>query len=80
MKALKWIAGLLGAFIVLVLGIGAILWSRLQPEPPYVQVWYGGRVLTMDEDGTVASAVAMQRDRIVAVGDTEDVAPWLERR
>jgi predicted amidohydrolase YtcJ len=69
----------LATFVVVILGIIAIVWTQLHPRPPEVQVWYGGRVLTLDGDGTIASAVAMERDRIVAVGDEADVQLWLDR-
>jgi predicted amidohydrolase YtcJ len=75
----KWIAGLLAALVVVMLGVGAMYLSKLRPHPPDVQVWRGGLILTMDSEGTVASAIAIQDDRIVAVGDDDDVGPWLER-
>jgi predicted amidohydrolase YtcJ len=75
---LKWIAGLLAALVVVVLGVGAVYFSRLLPQPPEVQVWRGGHILTMDPERPVASAIAVQDDRIVAVGDDDDVGPWLE--
>jgi predicted amidohydrolase YtcJ len=79
LKVLKWIVGLLAAFVVVVLGIIAIVWFRLQPSPPELQVWSGGHIITMDPERPVATAIALERDRIVAVGDSEDVEPWLEQ-
>lgn len=79
MRVGKWIVGLLAALVVVFLGVVAVLWNQLLPPPPEVQVWYGGRILTMDASGTVASAIAIERERIVGVGDLDDVQPWLER-
>lgn len=79
MQALKWIAGLLAGLLVLAGLLGALIWARLHPSPPDVQVWRNAKVVTMDEHGTVATAVAMEGDRIVAVGSDSDVARWAER-
>ncbi len=74
--AIKWVFGILGALIVIaVIGAG-ILWSRLHPSPPGLQVWRNGTVLTMDPQGTQATAIVIEDDEIVAVGNDEDVAGW----
>jgi predicted amidohydrolase YtcJ len=79
LKALKWILGLIAGLAV-VIGIAAAwLWVRLHPAPPEVQVWRGGRILTMDDESRVATAIAIEKDRIAAVGDDKDVEPWLGR-
>jgi predicted amidohydrolase YtcJ len=77
MRALKWVgAALLGLVALLALVVG-IAWVRLHPSPPDIQVWRGGTVLTMDEVGSVATALAVEGDTIVAVGSDEDVARWI---
>jgi len=79
LKVLKWIAVFLTG-LALLIGIAAAWgWAHLNPSPPDVQVWRDGRVITMDEEGAVATAIAMEGQRIVAVGGDEDVAAWLER-
>lgn len=79
MRALKWILGSIVAVVVLVGVLGAVAWWRLNPSPPGVQVWHGGNVLTMDSLGSVATAIAIEGDRIVAVGGDEDVEDWMSR-
>ena len=76
-RALKWIlASFLGVLLLVAL-IGAVAWSKLHPSPPDVQVWHNGNVLTMDAQSRVATAIAIEGDRIVAVGDDDDVQRWM---
>lgn len=77
MRVLKWILWLLAGLLVIAAIAVAWYWASLHPDPPSVQVWRNGQVITMDSEGTVASALAIEGDRIVAVGTDEDVAPWL---
>ncbi len=77
MRALKWILGAISALVLLAAVIGVIAWSRLHPSPPDVQVWHNGNVLTLDLQGNVATAIAIEEDRIVAVGSEDDVARWM---
>jgi predicted amidohydrolase YtcJ len=79
MRALKWILGTVFGVLLLVAMLGVIAWSKLHPSPPDVQVWYDGNVLTMDSQGSVATAIAIEGDRIVAVGSDEDVQRWMSR-
>ena len=44
---------------------------------PGDKVFINGHVLTMDEMNTVASAVAIKKGKIVAVGEYEDVQPYI---
>ncbi|NNC63944.1 MAG: amidohydrolase family protein, partial [Gammaproteobacteria bacterium] len=37
------------------------------------RVFYDGKILTVDEDFSIASAIAIRGDRIVAVGDTDTI-------
>ncbi|MFC1474963.1 amidohydrolase, partial [bacterium] len=41
--------------------------------PPKSRVFINGNILTMDENNTVAEAVALRRDKIVAVGTNEKI-------
>jgi len=79
MRVLKWLLGSLVAVVLLVGVLGAIVWWRLNPSPPDIQVWHRGNVLTMDPRGSVATAIAIEGDHIVAVGSEEDVEPWMSR-
>ena len=76
-SAIKWILGLVLALVVLVAAVGGITWWRLHPSPPGLQVWWNGHVLTMDANGTQATALVIKDDRIVAVGSDDDVQRWL---
>ncbi|AQA20145.1 amidohydrolase [Halioglobus japonicus] len=44
--------------------------------PPERQVFINGKILTMDASNSIASAVAVERDRIVAVGDEAAIAAY----
>ena len=77
MRALKWILGSICGLVLLVAVLAAVAWARLHPSPPGVQVWRNGKVLTMDSRGSVATALALEGDRIVAVGGDEDIEPWM---
>lgn len=48
------------------------------PTPPERQVFINGNVLTMDPDSRIVEAVAIERDRIVAVGSRADVQLYME--
>ncbi len=76
-SAIKWILGLVLAFVLLVATVGGIAWCRLHPSPPGLQVWWNGHILTMDADGKQATALVIKDDRIIAVGSDDDVQRWL---
>lgn len=78
-RALGWVVGVIVGLGLVAAVVGGIVWSRLHPSPPEVQVWWNGEVLTMDPSGRVATALAIENDRIVAVGTEQDVAPWREK-
>jgi predicted amidohydrolase YtcJ len=78
MRALKWVLGLLAGVIVLLLALAAVGWMRLHPAPPDVQVWRNGTVLTMDGESRVATAIAIEGERIAAVGSDDDLKQWLD--
>jgi len=77
MKALKWIAMSFAGLALLVAVFAGVLWVRLHPSPPGVQVWRGGTVLTMDDEGLVATGLAIEGDTIVEVLQDGDVERWL---
>ena len=62
--------------ILLVLG-GVGYWFLAPPTPPASQVFLGGAILTMDPNHPIAEAVAIERDRIVAVGSRADVESYV---
>ncbi|MGB3051767.1 MAG: amidohydrolase [Polyangiales bacterium] len=76
-KIIRGIGWALVAFVVLVVVGGGIVWLRLHPSPPGLQVWTNGRILTMDAEGKQATALVIEDDRIAAVGSDEDVQSWL---
>jgi hypothetical protein len=76
-SAIKWILGLVLAFVMLVAAVGGIAWWRLHPSPPSLQVWWNGHILTMDANGKQATALVIKDDHIIAVGSDDDVQRWL---
>lgn len=65
------------ATIILILAALAY-WLITPPNPPASQVFLGGVVLTMNSDQPIAEAVAIERDRIVAVGNRADVESHIQ--
>jgi predicted amidohydrolase YtcJ len=62
-----------------VVAIGLWLaWKNLNPQPPTTQVWINGEFITANEQNATASAIAIEEDTIVAVGDRSDVQQWVE--
>ena len=53
--------------------------SWLKPESPGAAdlVLRGGKVITVDAGDTIASAVAVRANRIVAVGSNEEISRWI---
>lgn len=64
--------------VLVVVGAG-VVWLRLHPSPPGLQVWTNGHVLTMDAEGRQATALVIEDNRIVAVGSDEDVRQWVAK-
>ncbi|GAB3286359.1 amidohydrolase [Parahaliea aestuarii] len=69
---------LLTLFVLIALLAITAFFTLGRPTPPDVQVFRNGQVLTMDGQNRIASAIAVREDRIVAVGDDSDMAPYLE--
>ncbi|GHD16676.1 amidohydrolase [Halioglobus japonicus] len=61
--------------VVVILGVTAALMLG-RAAPPERQVFINGKILTMDASNSIASAVAVERDRIVAVGDEAAIAAY----
>jgi hypothetical protein len=59
-----------------VVAAGVALWW-LRPAPPVA--WIGGPVITMDAASRVAGGVAIEGDRIAAVGSEAEILAWAER-
>lgn len=58
--------------VLLAVGVYSV-WYQLNPSPPYQQVFLNTTVLTMDEQSSVAEAVLVEGERIIAVGSEEYV-------
>lgn len=74
---IRGIAWTLLALVTLGVAAAGLGWLLLHPSPPRLQVWTNGRILTMDADGSEATALVIEDDRITAVGSDDDVARWL---
>ena len=70
----NWLAGLAGA--AMLVGLASCGGSGVASSPATL-VLRGGKVLTMDPGRTVASAVAVVGNRIVAVGDDATVSTYI---
>jgi predicted amidohydrolase YtcJ len=68
---------LIVAAIVLILA-ACVYWLIAPAKPPESQVFLGGIVLTMNPAQPIAEAVAIERDRIVAVGSRADIESHIQ--
>lgn len=67
MTRLAKLSALIGVLVI-------VLMAYLTPEkPPASQAFINGEVITMDADSRIAQAVFVQRDRIVAVGNNDQI-------
>ncbi len=65
---------LLVIFAALLVGFGVLVRIATRtPAPPDHQVFINGDILTMDGDNRIVEAIAVRRDRIEAVGSTEEI-------
>jgi hypothetical protein len=63
-------------FLVVVVAI--IAYIKIQPlQPPASQAFINGTVLTMDTQNSIAEAVVIENDKIVAVGSLQKVRPYM---
>ncbi|MET4696532.1 amidohydrolase family protein [Endozoicomonas lisbonensis] len=71
MKILRYFLVSVVAVFLFVLATSVYFWFYLNPAPAGKQLFVNGVILTMDDYDTIADAVLVERDRIVATG-TED--------
>jgi predicted amidohydrolase YtcJ len=55
---------------------GGLVAAWLLTGSPRRVLYFGGPIVTLDADGTVAEALAIEGDRIVGVGDRETLSAW----
>jgi predicted amidohydrolase YtcJ len=67
---------LLSVVVLAAVAALALYWTVRPAAPPERQVFINGTVLTMGPNNRVATAVAIEGNRIVAVGTEADVAPY----
>lgn len=72
MKILRYFLVSVVAAFLLVVATSVCFWFYLNPAPVDKQLFVNGVILTMDDYDTIADAVLVERDRIVATG-TEDM-------
>ena len=64
----------LAVFAALLVGFGVLVRIATRtPAPPEHQVFINGDILTMDSDNRIVEAIAVRRERIEAVGSTEEI-------
>jgi len=62
--------------VVLPLVVGFAVLAKIAlrtPEPPAHQVFINGNVLTMDADNHIVQAISVRKDRIEAVGNSDEI-------
>lgn len=64
---------LISLLILLIIALLALYWYMQPDKPPQSQAFINGQVLTMDNNNSIAEAIVIQDDRIVAVGSTSDI-------
>ncbi len=70
---MKW-KTLLLVLLALGFGVGVLLKIAIRtPQPPLHQVFINGNILTMDSNNSIAQALSTRRERIEAVGSTEEI-------
>ncbi len=74
-KTLKYLMALI-LVVVAVAALSLYLVSRPTP-PPSSQVFLNGQVLTMNVNNDIAEAIAVQDNKIVAVGTNEDIQKFI---
>ncbi len=69
-----------GAVVILLLSAlgGGLYLTRRYVHPPYRQAFINGRIMTMNAKNTVAEAVVVERDRILAVGSSDEVKKFID--
>ncbi len=61
---------------MLVLGVlltGLVIWLLTPEKPPVLQAFINANVITIDAKNSIAEAVLIERDTIIAVGSTKDI-------
>jgi len=60
--------------LALGVGVGVLLKIAMRtPQPPLHQVFINGNILTMDANNSIVQALSTRRERIEAVGTTEEI-------
>jgi hypothetical protein len=65
-------------FVIAALVAGAVLLAVLAPWPTTRTVYIGGPVLTMDAEDRIVEGLAVEGDRIAAVGNAEQLRAWAD--
>jgi predicted amidohydrolase YtcJ len=53
--------------------------SYIKPAPPYKQAYLNGKILTMNKTNTIAQAVLIERNKIIAVGTNHKIQQLINK-
>jgi len=74
MKLKKFGKGVLTLAVIVTVSVLVIHYKNLPPES---KVYINGYVLTMDSENTIAEAIAVERDKIIAAGSNEEIKKYI---
>ena len=74
----KWLKVFFGFVLIAFIGLGAIYLSIQKDKPPSKQVFINANVLTMDSNNSIAQAIAVENDTIVAVGTNQEIGKFID--
>lgn len=78
MSLLKTLAKILTGVVLLLTIVVVAVYIHFNPRPVDEQAYINARILTMDENDSIAEAMYIKEDRIVAVGSNSDIEKLLD--
>ncbi|MCV6615935.1 MAG: amidohydrolase family protein, partial [Cellvibrionaceae bacterium] len=78
MKLLIRLAKVLTALALMATVAWVIITIHFNPRPPAEQAFINAHILTMDKDNSIAEAILLREDKIVALGSNEEIKAQLK--